>query len=732
MTDNKYVQRADEELSEVEEPPKSLAEFVDLLSENPEIAAPAAQYVLNAIESCGKRTVMERGEEVERWRFFDDPYGDGEHAVLGNTEVLNEFVNELRSIASGEASEKILWFGGPTATGKSELKRCFINGLRGYSRTEEGRRYTVEWNTYTRDAAETGMTYGAAHATEEAGEWFRSPVNTNPLTIFPEETRNEITEGFDYDIEQSLDPFSEEAFQYLKRQYLEEGEDDVFSQVVDDSNLRIVRNHLDIGDGIGVLHSEDGGKPKERLVGSWMPNMYKEYSSRGRKNPQAFSFDGVVSQGNGSLSIIEDAGQNADLLAKLLNIPEENLVKLDKKLTMGIDTVLIVISNPDLDGQLNQHAESINDPHKAIRRRLDKYNFRYLTNFETETNLLRRELGTTNSVEDGEPIESPVELNGTELAPHAIEGAAFYNVITRLSRDGMSADLSLLDKAKAFKNGYILEERVEEPLDGYDLASPDDGRQGFPVTFTQDVIVDLTQSDEEVVMPRDVINEMQDKLHEEPTFNNSEKDYFANRAVEAKEYIGRQMEEDVLDALLADEGPTEAEVEEYVEGVFAWNEADTDSDEGEDFDAHRLKEFERENFNAHENGYTEGAIPKSDVKDFRVEKIINPINSHVWENVDEGEEVDPRASPVLQRLLEKKNWDMVADAFPDIAPAQWDSPPENTETFEVKEKTIERLKEMGYSEESAERASYRAVTGASDWLSTPTETPENEVKSDGN
>ena len=124
MTDRDYVSAADRTLEETYEEPMDVPTYVDRLFENPTIASHASKYLLEAIEAAGTRTVVEEGEEKERYRFFDDPHNGGEHAILGNTEVLNGFVDDLRSIAAGRAKdEKIIWFEGPTATGKSELKR---------------------------------------------------------------------------------------------------------------------------------------------------------------------------------------------------------------------------------------------------------------------------------------------------------------------------------------------------------------------------------------------------------------------------------------------------------------------------------------------------------------------------------------------------------------------------------------------------------------------------------
>ena len=191
MSGKDYIESADRTLDRTYEEPMSLAAYVEHLLSNPQQAAHAPKYLLNAIEHAGTRTVIEKGEEKERYRFFDDPWNDGEHAILGNTEVLNRFVDDLRSIAAGRGKEeKILWLAGPTATGKSELKRCLINGLREYSKTPDGRRYTMEWNV-TGISDQAGLTYGDKPASDE-DDWYESPVQSHPLTVFPPEIRSEI------------------------------------------------------------------------------------------------------------------------------------------------------------------------------------------------------------------------------------------------------------------------------------------------------------------------------------------------------------------------------------------------------------------------------------------------------------------------------------------------------------------------------------------------------------
>ena len=752
-----YVAAADRELRDTYEEPKSLAEYVDLVMENPTIASHASKYLLEAIESAGTRTVVEEGERKDRYRFFDDPHNDGEHAILGNTEVLNSFVDDLRSIAADRGKvEKIIWFDGPTATGKSELKRCLVNGLREYSKTPEGRRYTTEWNIAS-GAGSASLTYGVDSPATDEDNWYESPVQSHPLLVFPPAVReqiladlnDELDEAIDVRVDGKVDPFCREAYEFLEEQYRRQGSEDLFSAVTDESHLRIKNFVVDVGKGIGVLHSEDTGQPKERLVGSWMAGMLQALDSRGRKNPQAFSYDGVLSQGNGLLTIVEDAAQHADLLQKLLNIPDEKSVKLDKGIQMDVDTQLLIISNPDLEERLNQHAERIGgDPLKALKRRLDKHEFTYLTNLSLETELIRREITGETAVWDANSydeiedlIQSPLELSirdsernvaEKELAPHTVEAAALYSVVTRLDGDDVPAGLDLVDKALLFDQGYLQDgdDRREKDEFGFD-SDASDGEQGIPVTYTRDVIADLLnrESDrahpdlpvEHVVMPRDVLNTMADSLVDAPVFSANERTAYENCVVPVKNYVFQRQEADVLDAMMADKRVEERTVEEYIEHVYAWaTDERVENDRGErvEPDPLKMKIFETEHLGRFRSDqYGEGHSPSTAVEEFRHKKIITALNRHAWENRTEEfavRNVNPKEIPIIKTVLASHDWEDVKRVYEDFDPDQWDDPPKNTETARLKTETIDSLVDLfDYSKASAELTSRHVMNQVS-------------------
>ncbi len=756
MSGEKYIEAADRRLDDTYEEPMSLDAYVDTLLSKPQLASHAPKYLLAAVESAGTRTVIEEGEEKERYRFFDDPWNDGEHAILGNTEVLNRFVDDLRSIAAGRGKEeKILWLDGPTATGKSELKRCLVNGLREFSKTDEGRRYTMEWNVAGLDTS-PGLTYSDEPAAVDEDDWYESPVQSHPLTVFPKEVRQELVDELNdrlddhiaLRVDGEIDPFCREAYEYLEEQYRRQGEADLFSAATDRRHLRIKNFVVDVGRGIGILHSEDEGTPKERLVGSWMHGMLRELDSRGRKNPQAFSYDGVLSQGNGLLTIVEDASQHADLLQKLLNVPDEGRVKLDKGIGMDIDTQLIIISNPDLEGQLNQHVDREGqDPLKALKRRLDRHRFTYLTNLSLETELLRRELTDETSVWDAntwdqleEWIRAPLSISvrgadntvsERELAPHTLEAAALYAVVSRLDTTDLPEEISIVDKALLFDRGYIRDgdERIDiEDVEFGDAA--DNGEHGIPVTYTRDIIADLLHEESErfhedidvksVIMPRDVLNTMAKRLSDAPVFSMTEAAEFEDRIAAVKAHVFSQQEEDVLNAMMRDKRVDEATVEEYVEHVYAWSQGETlENERGERVEPNplKMKVFEIEHLGRfHEEDYA-GNRPSEAVAEFRTERIITALNRHAWRHRDEEfrvEDVNPKEIPVIKAVLGSYDWDDIRRTFEDFEPHQWDNPPSGTETARLKADTIENMQELyDYSEATAELTSRHVMNQVS-------------------
>lgn len=715
------IEEANRVIREGTEPPMTVQEFIEELIDDPKIGRGSHKYLLDAIEYFGTRTVFERGEEKERYKFFDDPANDGEHAVLGNTDVLNDFVEDLRVIVnSDERMQKIILFNGPTATGKSELKRCIVNGLKQYSKTEEGRRYTCEWNS-TNFSNSRDVTYGDMPSdTFGTDTWNRSPVQINPIAILPEKIRKKIARRVRNEqilTDVNLDPFSQKEYDLIRKHYEDERTENLFSSIISPNHVRLRRYTMDETQGIGILTAEDDGSVKERLLGSWMPSMLRELDSVGEKDPRAFSYDGVISQGNGGVSVIEDATKHADILLHLLNVPDEGHAKIDKEIGFDVDTVPIFISNPDLVEQQLKDAgaeiplEDVHgvDPLKAIKRRIYQYEVRYLTSLSDEALLLRKEVnGFTNNLRKGEADPAdPMVSNGTEFPPHTIEAAALYNVVTRLDNKNMPSDISLADKALLYDRGYIETPDGRRDIEDFDLHNSElDGKFGVPVTYTRDILSSLIHSsDQDIYLPQEVIEIILDGLSSAPVFADNEVKKFEDRSESIMEYINDQQQQDVIESILHNRQATEDSVTEYVDNLYAW-----ENDKEDEYDPYLLKDFEKKHLGMVEEDY-DGQNPNEDVVKLRVERIIQPLNRYHWRQRDEefeAADMNLTEVPVLSSILGEYSWIDVFAAHPNLDPMQWENPPEDTETDNLKKDCIDKMVDIhNYTKESARMTSER-------------------------
>jgi predicted Ser/Thr protein kinase len=634
---------------------------------------------------------------------------------MGNTKMLNKFVDELRMIANGdERMQKIILFNGPTATGKSELKRCVTNGLREYSKTDEGRKYTCEWNLSGLNQS-SDLSYGDTNRTNNS-DWYKSPVQVNPLSVIPQKARMDLVDDLDYDydipFDMDLDPFSKTVYDKLVKNYASGRSNQIFSSITDKKHFRIRRYTVDKTKGIGVLNAEDDGSVKERLLGSWMPSMIKELDSKGQKDPRAFSYDGVLSQGNSGVMIIEDATRHADILAHLLNIPDESHAKIDQKIGFDIDTVPIFISNPDLvenklDSSSRQNIDMSdihgNDPLKAVKRRIFQYQFKYLISLTYESKLLRRETNGKFGISDNVKPRDPVEINNTEFAPHTIEAATMYNVVSRLSAKDLPNDLSLVGKAMLFDRGYIETDDGKIDIEEFDIETKEeDGTFGIPVTYTRDIIRSLVHSSnrEEIYLPNDLLDELNEGISSAPIFDEKEIDMFDKRLSEVRDYINKQQEDDVIDSILYERQVTDSAIEQYLDNLYIWYDDEND----EEYDELLMKDFEVKHLGAAKHQYN-GSEPTKDVENFRSDRIIKPLNRYHWRQRNDSfkiENLDLKEIPVLSSIIGNYSWQDVFNQHENLNPLNWENTSESTVTDEVKLECIKNMvEEYGYTEESA-------------------------------
>lgn len=662
----------------------SMDDYVDYALENPDRPefGSAAEYLYEAITHYGTRSVVEEGEEKDRPVFFDDPWNNGEYAVLGNTEMLNDFVDSLRRIArNGAAKMPILE--GETATGKSQLSNVLKQGLQHYSQTEEGRIHTVEIADYSDNLKpidnETWKSFGNPDQKPSDTEYLTSPVQAEPLSVLKylnqeagEQVEQNIQERrkkpFPVNIPEHTGPVLSYVIDNLEDE-LDLDQIDLAQKVIDDY-VQVRSFSFEEGKGIGEIQSEDE-------FDDLYSQLFAQPPMKGdAEDPRNWSFTGSFTAGNRGLAILDDADQYIGILEKLQSQIDENKTKFHgNNSTFSIDTTAVAISNPeDYPSRLPN----------SVYRRLLEFDMNYLTNYATETELIRKMMNEEWDLLDDEdlsaedieelvkrPLFTEVEKDEgtetTEYSPYTIQAAAMVEIASRMDKDPVPLsqeaqnelheqvqnDLSLEEKIELYQRGYIKRSyhdqngdlrTVELEKDDFEFpARVDEGDAdtSLNVTFTKDVLTELNQGTERgqiqvgndhidlsnVVMPYDGLEALKQRVVDEETIQSDLEETVQERADMVSQYIDQQLEEDFLNALF--ERPGSEDLESYIDRVQALKPGEDDkgtfAEDGErkEPDEWRLKEIEKDIFGFEEDNY-EGAEAGEKIEDFRT-SIVNEI-----------------------------------------------------------------------------------------------------------
>ncbi|MBN2492824.1 MAG: serine protein kinase, partial [Planctomycetes bacterium] len=412
----------------------SFKDYLELVYEYPLTVRNAHQRLYDMILSFQTEEYTRYKEKITRYRFFDDPFSGGKDAVYGLDRALMRLVRIFKSAAHGYGAEKrVLLLHGPVGSAKSTIVRLLKKGLEAYSRQPAGALYTYEWRV----------------ADKHGERWVRSPMNEEPLKLVPPAARARIladlndriqdTHTYRLQVDGDLNPFC----RYYHNHYLAAGRGD-WNEVV--QNVRIRRLVLSEKDriGIGTFQPKDEkNQDSTELTGDINYRLIAEYGSD--SDPRAFNFDGEFNVANrGLVEFIEVLKLDVAFLYDLLGASQEHSVKPKKFNQTSIDEVIIGHTNEPEYRKLQT-----NELMEAFRDRTVKIDIPYNTVLQDEIKIYQKEYNER-------------VLRAKRIAPHTIEMAAMWAVLTRLA-EPKKANLTLLQKLKLY-NGKTLPGFTEDNI----------------------------------------------------------------------------------------------------------------------------------------------------------------------------------------------------------------------------------------------------------------------------
>ena len=641
-------------------------EYLDIVRQHPLVTRTAYQRVYDMIQSYGTETEEVGRDKRTHHCFFDDPDDNGKDAVFGLKNTLKQLVNALKSAAKGYGIERrVLLLHGPVGSSKSTIARLLKKGIEKYSATDEGAIYTLGWvdEDEPDDPAKI--------------QW--CPMNEEPLHLVPTRFRAEIcaklNEGrddstnngddFKVKIEGSLDPFCRFIYQQRLQKY--DGDWARLSQ-----DVRVKRVILSEKDrvGIGTFQPKDEkNQDATELTGDINYRKIAEYGSD--SDPRAFNFDGEFNVANrGIVEFVEVLKLDVAFLYDLLGASQEHRIKPKKFAQTDIDEVIIGHTNEPEYRRLQS-----NEFMEALRDRTVKIDVPYVTTLENEIRIYEKDYNRNT-------------VKGKHIAPHTIEIAAMWAILTRLE-EPKHAGLTRLQKLKLY-NGKTLPGFTDENVKELREQATSEGMIGISPRYVQDKISNalVTHPEAKSINPFMVMNELEGGLKHHSLINSEEtKQEYRDLLAVVKEEYTNIVKNEVQRAIAADEDALTRLCGNYIDNVKAYTQREKVKNkftgENEEPDERLMRSIEE----------------KIDIPDSRKDDFRREIMNYIGALSIDGKKFDYRSNERLHKALELKLFEDQKDSIKLTSLVSNVVDAETQQKIDVVKGRL--IRDYGYDEESA-------------------------------
>jgi serine protein kinase len=589
----------------------SFDEYLDIVYAHPEITRTAYQRLYEMILSHGTEEVYEHKEKLTRYRFFTDFAALHGDAIYGLDRTLMSLVNTFKSAAKCYGTERrVLLLHGPVGSSKSTIVRLLKKGLEQYARTDEGMLFSYSWKN-------------------ENGIWQKCPMHEEPLHLVPHELRpllvSRLNEGrgpqdFQVVIRGDLCPFCRQMFN--ERMARHDGD---WHRMLEE--IKVYRLMLSEQDriGIGTFQPKDEkNQDSTELTGDINYRKIAEYGTD--SDPRCFNFDGELNIANrGLVEFIEVLKLDVAFLYDLLGASQEHKIKPKKFAQTDIDEVILGHTNEPEYRRLQN-----NEFMEALRDRTVKIDVPYVTRLREEIKIYEKDF-------------NPERVKGKHIAPHTIEIAAMWAVLTRLVQP-KHANLTLLQKLKLY-NGKTLPGFTEDNVVELKREAVTEGMYGISPRYIQDKISNalVAHPEENCVNPFMVLHELEAGLRHHSLITSAEQlQHFRELLSVVKEEYEDIVKNEVQRAIAADEDALTRLCSNYIDNVKAYTQRE------------KVRNRYTGNYEEPDERLMRSVEEKIDIPEGRKDDFRREIMNYIGALAIDGKRFDYKTNERLQKALELK------------------------------------------------------------------------------
>jgi serine protein kinase len=590
----------------------SLDEYLDIVYEHPEVTRTAYQRLFDMILSHGTEEIYENKDKVIRYKFFNEfatAHGDG---IYGLDRPLMQLVNAFKSAAKGYGTERrVLLLHGPVGSSKSTIARLMKKGLEAYSKNDEGMLFSFTWKM-------------------PDGSFQKCPMHEEPIHLVPLDSRPvllaRLNEGRKHDAPEvrargDLCPFCRQMFNERLARY-----DGDWTRMLE-QEVKVYRLILSEQDriGIGTFQPKDEkNQDSTELTGDINYRKIAEYGTD--SDPRAFNFDGELNIANrGLVEFIEVLKLDVAFLYDLLGASQEHKIKPKKFAQTDIDEVILGHTNEPEYRRLQN-----NEFMEALRDRTVKIDVPYVTRLRDEIKIYEKDF-------------NPDRVRGKHIAPHTIEIAAMWAVLTRLVQP-KHANLTLLQKLKLY-NGKTLPGFTEDNVIELKREAVNEGMHGISPRYIQDKISNaiVAHPDTDCVNPFMVLNELEAGLRHHSLITSQEQlQHYRELLAVVKEEYEDIVKNEVQRAIAADEDALARLCSNYIDNVKAYTQRE------------KVRNRYTGNYEEADERLMRSVEEKIDIPEGRKDDFRREIMNYIGALAIDGKKFDYKTNERLQKALELK------------------------------------------------------------------------------
>jgi serine protein kinase len=579
-------------------------QYLDLVKREPWTTRNTFQLLHDMLLSSGvERTIVPGKPLRHRYAFFEDAELVDQYVVFGQQKAKENLIEKIDNASRGLEASKRLWILlGPPGAAKSRSMDGIKTALNHYSRSDEGKTYTLLLPTVDERLREKALF-------EEKGiHYLQSPIYERPLQVIPSALRAPFVEKlselieregvqdflrrhphYDGEFRLRIDGLISPYADFVLREFMTaKGLD--FAKVLPYLKVKRMVYDARTKTGIGSYTPRD---EKSQEAGSLVGNL--DYSLLPRfgseSHPLVHDYKGELCAGaNGFVEIHEILKLSDRFLYELLFATQDRFFKPEGQPPIPFNGVII--------GHTNFHEYNMfmaNETFEALRSRTTFIEMPLSVHFKDEEKIY------AFTYSNGQRKWAPKKKHLSHVAPHALEFLSLVATMTRLYESKQNPNLTLLQKALIYAgraDSGVDNNMARTMLEEFEFVKPSEGTFGLDPRFIQNVFentehfqineyaANLSRLKDEggepamitsialqnpCVAPMDLYLRMEIALKESFATNKAKLGHFVEKILpQAKHWILSQIATDVYGSVLRDESVVESTWKKYTDHVRAY------------------------------------------------------------------------------------------------------------------------------------------------------------------